>query len=97
MQVCSKPLLEPFIPKSARVGQISLQEGPLATFGGGAKYIDLFVAALRQYGMLCIGLYRSAAFTKSIKKQWVWLGGHHLIRSIHLTKDLVSKYSVVSL
>ena len=68
MQVCSKPLLEPFIPKSARVGQISLQEGPLATFGGGAKYIDLFVAALRQYGMLCIGLYRSAAFTKSIKK-----------------------------
>ena len=63
MQVCSKPLLEPFIPKSARVGQISLQEGPLATFGGGAKYIDLFVAALRQYGMLCIGLYRSAAFT----------------------------------
>merc|ERR1712130_1100603 len=41
-----------------RVGQISLQEGPLATFGGGAKYIDLFVAALRQYGMLCIGLYR---------------------------------------
>ena len=63
MQVCSKPLLEPFIPKSARVGQISLQEGPLATFGGGAKYIDLFVAALRQYGMLCIGLYRSPAFT----------------------------------
>jgi len=41
-----------------RVGQISLQEGPLATFGGGAKYHDLFVAALRQYGMLCIGLYR---------------------------------------
>ena len=101
MQVCSNPLLEPFIPKSARVGQISLQEGPLATFGGGAKYIDLFVAALRQYGMLCIGLYRSPAFFKvefvSIKKQWVWLGGHHLIRSIHLTKDLVSKYSVASL
>ena len=41
-----------------RVGQISLQEGPLATFGASAKYIDLFVAALRQYGMLCIGLYR---------------------------------------
>merc|ERR1712088_1280535 len=29
-----------------RVGQISLQEGPLATFGGGAKYIDLFLSAL---------------------------------------------------
>ena len=75
MQVRSNPLLEPFIPKSARVGQISLQEGPLATFGGGAKYIDLFVAALRQYGMLCIGLYRSPAFFKVefvfIKKQSV--------------------------
>ena len=41
-----------------RVGQISLTEGPLAKYGEGAKYIDLFVAALRQYGMLCIGLYR---------------------------------------
>ena len=47
-----------FVTFGGRVGQISLQEGPLATFGGGAKYIDLFVAALRQYGMLCIGLYR---------------------------------------
>ena len=97
MQVCSNPLLEPFIPKSARVGQISLQEGPLATFGGGAKYIDLFVAALRQYGMLCIGLYRSPAF---FKVEFVFkktIGGHDLIRSIHLTKDLVSKYSVASL
>merc|ERR1719239_689601 len=41
-----------------RVGQISLFEGPLASFGEGGKYIDLFVAALRNYGMLCIGLYR---------------------------------------
>ena len=49
-EICLTPL--------PRVGQISLQEGPLATFGASAKYIDLFVAALRQYGMLCIGLYR---------------------------------------
>merc|ERR1719233_118169 len=41
-----------------RVGQISLSEGPLSSFGDGGKYIDLFVAALRNYGMLCIGLYR---------------------------------------
>jgi len=41
-----------------RVGQISLSEGPLATFGQGRKYQDLFVASLRNYGMLCIGLYR---------------------------------------
>merc|ERR1719331_3348364 len=42
-----------------RVGQISLQEGPLASFGECGRYIDLFVAALRNYGMLCIGLYRT--------------------------------------
>ncbi|KAL1421281.1 hypothetical protein MTO96_023251 [Rhipicephalus appendiculatus] len=40
------------------VGQISLYDGPLAQFGEGGKYGDLFVAALRSYGMLCVGLYR---------------------------------------
>ena len=40
------------------MGQISLSDGPLATFGEGRKYQDLFVASLRNYGMLCIGLYR---------------------------------------
>ncbi|XP_035902930.1 calcium-activated potassium channel slowpoke isoform X32 [Anopheles stephensi] len=41
-----------------RVGQISLYDGPLAQFGEAGKYGDLFVAALKSYGMLCIGLYR---------------------------------------
>ncbi|XP_013413785.1 calcium-activated potassium channel subunit alpha-1 isoform X2 [Lingula anatina] len=41
-----------------RVGQISLFEGPLSQYGEGGKYGDLFVAALRSYGILCIGLYR---------------------------------------
>merc|ERR1712029_119368 len=41
-----------------KVGQISLYDGPLASFGECGRYIDLFVAALRNYGMLCIGLYR---------------------------------------
>ncbi|KYB25105.1 Calcium-activated potassium channel slowpoke-like Protein [Tribolium castaneum] len=41
-----------------RVGQISLYDGPLAQFGEAGKYGDLFVAALKQFGMLCIGLYR---------------------------------------
>merc|ERR1719479_21282 len=41
-----------------RVGEISLSDGPLSIFGEGRKYQDLFVAALRNYGMLCIGLYR---------------------------------------
>lgn len=40
------------------MGQISLYDGPLAQFGETGKYGDLFVAALKSYGMLCIGLYR---------------------------------------
>lgn len=43
-----------------RVGQISLYDGPLAQFGEAGKYGDLFVSALKTYGMLCIGLYRYA-------------------------------------
>ena len=41
-----------------RVAQIRLSEGPMSTFGDGGKYSDLFLTALRSYGMLCIGLYR---------------------------------------
>lgn len=48
-----------------RVGQISLYDGPLAQFGETGKYGDLFVAALKQYGMLCIGLYRFRDTTSS--------------------------------
>merc|ERR1711981_1147930 len=55
-----------------RVGQISLYDGPLASYGENGKYIDLFVAALRNYGMLCIGLYRfrdtSSSFDASSKR-----------------------------
>jgi len=55
-----------------RVGQISLYDGPLASFGHNGRYIDLFVAALRNYGMLCIGLYRfrdtSSSFDASSKR-----------------------------
>lgn len=40
------------------MGQISLYDGPLAQFGETGKYGDLFVTALKSYGMLCIGLYR---------------------------------------
>ncbi|TRY80926.1 hypothetical protein TCAL_08819 [Tigriopus californicus] len=55
-----------------RVGQISLYDGPLASFGNMGRYLDLFVAALRNYGMLCIGLYRfrdtSSSFDASSKR-----------------------------
>nr|CAH0113346.1 unnamed protein product [Daphnia galeata] len=49
-----------------RVGQISLYDGPLAQYGEAGKYGDLFVAALRNYGMLCIGLYRFRDTSSSV-------------------------------
>uniref|UniRef100_A0A061QHQ8 BK channel n=1 Tax=Cupiennius salei TaxID=6928 RepID=A0A061QHQ8_CUPSA len=55
-----------------RVGQISLSDGPLASYGEGGKYGDVFVKALKNYGMLCIGLYRyrdtSSSFEASTKR-----------------------------
>ena len=56
----------------SRVGTISLLEGPLAKYGEGAKYIELFVTALRQYGMLCIGLYRWKKIKHILKKVVHW-------------------------
>nr|XP_011442011.2 calcium-activated potassium channel slowpoke isoform X14 [Crassostrea gigas] len=41
-----------------RVAQVSLFEGPLAQFGEDGTYGSLFLFALRNLGILCIGLYR---------------------------------------
>ncbi|KAK7113467.1 hypothetical protein V1264_012751 [Littorina saxatilis] len=50
-----------------RVAQLSLFEGPLSQFGENGKYGDLFVHALRSYGILCIGLYRFRDTSESAK------------------------------
>jgi hypothetical protein len=39
-----------------------IEGSPLEKFGDG-KYEDLFVTALRNHGMLCIGLYRYKVYT----------------------------------
>nr|XP_022313803.1 calcium-activated potassium channel slowpoke-like isoform X16 [Crassostrea virginica] len=41
-----------------RVAQVSLFDGPLAQFGEDGNYGSLFLYALRNLGILCIGLYR---------------------------------------
>ncbi|KAL3876739.1 hypothetical protein ACJMK2_034537 [Sinanodonta woodiana] len=41
-----------------RVAQLSLFSGPLSQFGKDGTYGELFIFALRQHGILCIGLYR---------------------------------------
>ncbi|XP_038061230.1 calcium-activated potassium channel subunit alpha-1-like isoform X15 [Patiria miniata] len=40
------------------VAQLSLIDGPLSLFGDGGMYGDLFVEALKKFGMLCFGIYR---------------------------------------
>jgi len=41
-----------------RIGQVPIFDGPMAKFGETGTYGDLFVAALQNFGVLCIGLYR---------------------------------------
>ncbi|KAI0210709.1 Calcium-activated potassium channel slowpoke [Lamellibrachia satsuma] len=41
-----------------RVAQVALFNGPFAQFGEGGTYGELFAFALRNFGILCIGLYR---------------------------------------
>lgn len=48
-----------------RIGQVPIFDGPMAKFGEGGVYADLFVAALRNFGVLCIGLYRFRDTTNS--------------------------------
>ncbi|XP_035826264.1 calcium-activated potassium channel slowpoke isoform X4 [Aplysia californica] len=50
-----------------RVAQISLFDGPLAQFGQGGHYGELFVYALRHFGILCIGLYRFRDTNESVR------------------------------
>jgi hypothetical protein len=47
-----------------RIGQVPIFDGPMAKFGEGGIYADLFVAALRNFGVLCIGLYRYVHFVQ---------------------------------
>ncbi|XP_072050518.1 calcium-activated potassium channel subunit alpha-1-like [Amphiura filiformis] len=41
-----------------KVAQLPLYEGPFAQFGNGGMYGDLFVEAMKKYGILCVGIYR---------------------------------------
>ncbi|XP_033101025.1 calcium-activated potassium channel subunit alpha-1-like isoform X19 [Anneissia japonica] len=41
-----------------RVAQLPLYEGSFATYADGGMYGDLFDDAIKNYGMLCFGLYR---------------------------------------
>ncbi|BFZ03423.1 hypothetical protein BsWGS_06464 [Bradybaena similaris] len=50
-----------------RVSQISLFDGPLSQFGQGRTYGDLFIYALRNFGILCIGLYRFRDTSESVQ------------------------------
>ncbi|RWS12446.1 calcium-activated potassium channel slowpoke-like isoform X10 [Dinothrombium tinctorium] len=46
-----------------RLNQISLFDGPFVKLAEKGKYGDLFVKALSEYGMLCLGIYRYRDFS----------------------------------
>jgi len=41
-----------------RVGQVPIFDGPCEKLGNGGTYEELFVTCLKNFGVLCIGLYR---------------------------------------
>merc|ERR1712107_488029 len=41
-----------------RVGQVPIFDGPCEKLGAGGTYEELFVTCLKNFGVLCIGLYR---------------------------------------
>merc|ERR1719264_1633958 len=55
-----------------RVGQVPIFDGPMAQLGESGTYAELFVACLKNFGVLCIGLYRfrdnTASFNASSKR-----------------------------
>ena len=58
MQVISSTFHPNNLAHWRRVGQISLAEGLLAKYGSGGEYKELFLAALKHYGILCLGIFR---------------------------------------
>ena len=54
------------------MGQVPIFDGPMAKLGESGTYAELFVACLKNFGVLCIGLYRfrdtSNGFNASSKR-----------------------------
>jgi len=49
-----------------RVGQVPIFDGPCEKLGNGGTYEELFVTCLKNFGVLCIGLYRFRDTTTSM-------------------------------
>ena len=45
-----------------RVGQVPIFDGPCEKLGNGGTYEELFVTCLKNFGVLCVGLYRFKIF-----------------------------------
>ena len=47
--------------------QVPIFDGPMEKLGNGATYEELFVTCLKNFGVLCIGLYRFISFPDMIR------------------------------
>ena len=52
---CHEPLV---VRDRCRVGQVPIFDGPCEKLGNGGTYEELFVTCLKNFGVLCVGLYR---------------------------------------
>ena len=47
--------------------QVPIFDGPMEKLGNGATYEELFVTCLKNFGVLCIGLYRLISFSDEMR------------------------------
>ena len=48
--------------------QVPIFDGPMEKLGNGATYEELFVTCLKNFGVLCIGLYRFISFSDEMRR-----------------------------
>ena len=48
--------------------QVPIFDGPMEKLGNGATYEELFVTCLKNFGVLCIGLYRFISFSDELRR-----------------------------
>ena len=51
------------------MGQVPIFDGPCEKLGNGGTYEELFVTCLKNFGVLCVGLYRFTTPKKSFLKK----------------------------
>ena len=78
--------------RRCRISQLDLQDGPFHRIAENGNYGDLFTHALRNYSMLCIGLYRLRDNPNAVARFALFVvhtNGYYLMRERKEKKERV--------